>query len=95
MEGLGGSLLFFLPMIAMFYLILFIPEKKRRKKYAAMIDALKVNDEIMTKGGIMGKIVKLGEDYIVLESGPDRARLKFSKNAIGTVTASKDADEVE
>ena len=43
---------------------------------------LQVNDEIMTRGGIIGKIISLDGDNMVLESGPDRARLKMTKNAI-------------
>ena len=43
--------------IALFYLMIFVPEGKRKKKYNAMISSLKVNDEVVTKGGIMGKIV--------------------------------------
>ena len=39
----------------------------------------------MTKGGIMGKIVNVQDDFIVLESGPDKARIKLSKNGISTV----------
>ena len=47
-----------------------------------MLDDLQVNDEIMTRGGIIGKIISLDGDNMVLESGPDRARLKMTKNAI-------------
>ena len=40
-----------------------------------MINALKLNDEIMTKGGIVGKITSIEEDYILLQTGPDEAEL--------------------
>ena len=65
-----------------FYLVLLLPEKKRKKQYTQMLDNLQVNDEIMTRGGIIGKIISLDGDNMVLESGPDRARLKMTKNAI-------------
>ena len=65
-----------------FYLVLLLPEKKRKKQYMQMLDNLQVNDEIMTRGGIIGKIISLDGDNMVLESGPDRARLKMTKNAI-------------
>ena len=65
-----------------FYLVLLLPEKKRKKQYMQMLDDLQVNDEIMTRGGIIGKIISLDGDNMVLESGPDRARLKMTKNAI-------------
>lgn len=72
-------------MLVVFYLIIFIPENKRKKKYKSMLDTLKVNDEILTKGGIMGKIVNIKDDFVILETGPDRARIKLTKNGISNV----------
>lgn len=71
-----------LMVFVVFYLVLLLPEKKRKKQYMQMLDNLKVNDEIMTRGGIIGKIISLDGENMVLESGPDRARLKMSKNSI-------------
>jgi preprotein translocase subunit YajC len=93
--GQLGSLLPLILMLAVFYLVIFIPENKRKKKYAALLSNLKVNDEIMTKGGIMGKIINIQDDYIILESGPDRARIKLAKSGIGTVVNSNSAEIVE
>jgi len=93
--GQLGSLLPLILMLAVFYLVIFIPENKRKKKYAALLNNLKVNDEVMTKGGIMGKIINIQDDYIILESGPDRARIKLAKSGIGTVINSNSAEVVE
>ena len=93
--GQLASLLPLILMLGVFYLVIFIPENKRKKKYAALLSNLKVNDEIMTKGGIMGKIINVQEDHIILESGPDRARIKLSKNGISTVLNSSSADLLE
>lgn len=85
----------FIPMIlvfVLFYFMIFVPEKKRKKQYNDMIASLAVNDEIMTKGGIMGRIINLQDEFFILESGPDRARLKMSKLSIASVT--KRANEV-
>lgn len=71
-----------LVVFVIFYLVLLLPEKKRKKQYMQMLDNLKVNDEIMTRGGIIGKIISIDGENMVLESGPDRARLKMTKNAI-------------
>ncbi|SHI09950.1 preprotein translocase subunit YajC [Clostridium collagenovorans DSM 3089] len=79
------QLLPFIVMMVVLYLIIFLPEKKRKKQYEEMINSLKVNDEIMTKGGVMGRITSLKDDYIILESGPDRSRIKFTKQAIASV----------
>ena len=81
-------------MLAVFWLVIFIPENKRKKKYAALLNNLKVNDEVMTKGGIMGKIINIQDDYIILESGPDRTRIKLSKSGIGTVVNIDNAEVV-
>lgn len=78
----------FLPMIlvlVLFYLMIFIPEKKRKKQYGDMLTSLKVNDEIMSKGGIMGRIINIQDEYIILETGPERARIKLAKNGISQV----------
>lgn len=77
-----ASLAPMLIVFVVFYLVLLLPEKKRKKQYMQMLDNLQVNDEIMTRGGIIGKIISLDGENMVLESGPDRARIKMTKNAI-------------
>lgn len=72
----------FLVMFALMYFLLIVPERKRTKKYNEMIGALSVNDEIVTRGGIVGKIISMEDEYMVIQSGPDRSRLKFVKSAI-------------
>ena len=74
-----------LPLVAMFaimYFLLIVPEKKRTKKYNTMLSELKVNDEVLTRGGIVGKIITIEEDQMVIQSGPDRLRYRITKNAI-------------
>ncbi|MBU3154739.1 preprotein translocase subunit YajC [Clostridium estertheticum] len=83
--GQLGSVFTMVLMLVVFYLVIFIPENKRKKKYAALLNNLKVNDEVLTKGGVMGKIINIQDEYIILESGPDRTRIKLSKSGIGTV----------
>lgn len=74
-------------MFALMYFLIIVPDKKRRKKYASMIDSIKVNDEITTKGGIIGKVVNMKDNYIILESGPDRSRIKMLKTGVFTINA--------
>ena len=74
-----------LPLVAMFaimYFLLILPEKKRTKKYNTMLSELKVNDEVLTRGGIIGKIITIDEDQMVIQSGPDRVRFRVTKNSI-------------
>lgn len=71
-------------MLALMYFMLFLPEKKRKSAFSKMISELKVNDEVTTRGGVIGKIVRMDEETITLESGPDRVKIKFAKSAIAT-----------
>ncbi|MCM8710437.1 preprotein translocase subunit YajC [Clostridium sp. SYSU_GA19001] len=75
----------FILMIALFYLFIFVPESRRKKRYNAMINGLKVNDEVMTRGGIIGKLVNIQDKFVILETGPDRMRIKLDKNGISHV----------
>ncbi len=55
-------------MLAFFYFVLVRPQKKREKTVDDMRNNLKVGDEILTIGGLMGKIIMVKEDYVVIES---------------------------
>lgn len=85
MENITGTLMNILPLVlvfVIFYFFLIIPEKKRKKKYNGMIDELKVNDEVVTKGGIIGKIIHIDEKTITLETSPAKTKIKFEKTGI-------------
>jgi preprotein translocase subunit YajC len=64
----------FLPIILMFVLLYFLmirPQMKRAKETKAMIEALQKGDEVVTAGGVVGKITKLGEQYVTVEVAPN------------------------
>ena len=72
--GADGGLLSFLPIILMFVLLYFLmirPQMKRSKEQKAMIEALQKGDEVVTAGGVVGRITKLGEQYVTLEIAPN------------------------
>lgn len=74
-----------LPFVLMFgimYLLLIRPEKKRAKVYNEMLAELKVNDEVLTRGGIVAKVITIDGDQLVIQTGPDRVRMRITKNAI-------------
>lgn len=77
----------FIFITALFYIFVIIPEKKRKKQYDTMLEGLRINDEIITKGGIIGKIIKNQKDFIIVESGPDKVKFKLKKNGIASVTS--------
>lgn len=85
MENIAAILLNLLPLVlvfGVFYFMLIVPEKKKKKIYDEMMQGLALNDEVMTRGGIVGKIISLDDEYVVIETGSDRVRIKFVKSAI-------------
>ena len=65
-----GNLTTMLPLVLMFVVLYFVmirPQMKRQKEAKAMIDALAKGDEVVTSGGMLGKISKIGESFISLE----------------------------
>ena len=71
--GGDAGIIGFLPIILMFVLLYFLmirPQMKRAKEQKAMIEALQKGDEVITAGGVVGRISKLGEQYVTLEIAP-------------------------
>lgn len=71
--GGGMDLLGLLPLILMFvflYFLLIRPQAKRAKEHRNMIQALQKGDEVVTSGGTVGKITRLGDQYVSLEIAP-------------------------
>lgn len=82
----------FLPLIAIFVIFYFFmikPQKKKEKEIKDMRSNLKVGDNILTIGGIYGKIVLLKEDYVVIETSGDKTKMEMTKWAIGSVVKDK------
>ncbi len=70
----SDTLLTFLPMIAIFvvfYFLLIRPQQKKAKEARAMLDALEKGNEVVTAGGIVGRINKLTDQYATLEVAPN------------------------
>lgn len=85
--GLGDGLVGMLPIVLMFVLLYFMmirPQMKRQKEQKAMVDALKTGDEIITAGGILGKIVKAGDAYVTVEIA-DNAQIVVQRGAVQTL----------
>jgi len=70
---------------AAMYFLLYRPQKKQEKAVNDMRSSLKVGDEISTNGGILGKIVQIKEDFLVIETGNDRTKLRIAKWAVRAV----------
>ena len=66
----SGGLMSMLPLVLMFVVLYFVmirPQMKRQKEVKAMLDALAKGDEVVTQGGVLGKITKLGDNQVHLE----------------------------
>ena len=61
------SILMMVAIFAVFYFLLIRPQQKKAKEARAMLDALQKGDEIVTAGGVLGKISKLGDQYLTIE----------------------------
>lgn len=85
--GAAGGLMSFLPIILMFAVLWFImirPQMKRQKEAKAMLEALAKNDEVVTAGGILGRVTKVTDQYVSLEIA-EGTEITVQKNAVTTV----------
>ncbi len=69
-------------MVVIFYFLIIRPEKKRNKEMQDMLNNIQVADEVITNGGIIGRVVSVKEDTILIETGSDRTKIRVVKNAI-------------
>ena len=71
--GLSSNLTSFLPIILMFVVLYFLmirPQMKRQKEQKSMMEALSKGDEVVTAGGVLGKVVKVTDAYLTIEVAP-------------------------
>jgi preprotein translocase subunit YajC len=68
--GMESSLMSMLPLVLMFVVLYFVmirPQMKKQKEHRAMIEAIAKGDEVVTAGGLIGKVSKMGESYVGVE----------------------------
>jgi preprotein translocase subunit YajC len=85
--GMAALLVQFLPLIlivVVFYFMLIRPQRKRDKATQEMRAKIEVGDEIVTVGGVIGRVVSLKDDTIVIETGSDRSKVRIARWAIQT-----------
>ena len=86
--GLEGIFML-LAMFAIFYFLLIRPQQKRAKQHKEMIDALKSGDQVVTAGGIHGKVVAVLDKVVTLEVAAG-VRLKVNRSSIASTSAGAD-----
>ena len=86
--GIGGggfeSIFLIVAMFAVLYFLMIRPQMKRAKEHKAMVEALQKGDEVVTAGGVLGRISKVGEGYVSLEIAPN-VEVQVQRAAVQTV----------
>ena len=78
-------------MFLIMWLMLIRPQRQQQRRHAAMVEALKPGDEVITNGGIYGDVVAIEDDRVVVEIAED-VEIEVVKRAIATVVPPEDAD---
>lgn len=92
------SLIMMVVLFGGMYFLMIRPQKKKDKEIKAMRDSLAVGDDVISIGGVHGKVVKVNDEIVTLEMAHAKQRINFSKWAIGSVVKKgKDvkADEIK
>lgn len=92
-SGLLGSPFFLIIMIfVMFYFVLYMPEKKRKKQREEMLNKIERGDEVITAGGIYGKVTAVTDKVLTVEIAPN-VRIRVGRQHVTAVTGGKDGDD--
>jgi preprotein translocase subunit YajC len=85
------ALIFLAGMLVLFYVLIVMPQRRRRQTQAQLLADVEIGDEVMTLGGIFGFVREVEDHHVVLEIAPD-TRVRLAKSAI---TARTEADELK
>ena len=77
--------------IAIMYFVLIKPQKKKDRETQEMRDSIRVGDEIVTIGGICGRVVKTKDESIVIQTGADKTKLEFKRWAVSSIEKKADS----
>jgi preprotein translocase subunit YajC len=89
--GVGGpgplmTMFPFIVILVIMYFMVFRPQQKKQKEHQEMLNKLKRNDEVMTSGGIYGKVTEIKDQVVTLEVAPN-VRIRVNRPQISAVTA--------
>ncbi|HKK27106.1 MAG TPA: preprotein translocase subunit YajC [Gemmatimonadota bacterium] len=77
-----GTLIMFAAIFAIFYFLLIRPQRKQQKEHEEMVENLQKGDEVVTVGGIIGKIIHLEDDRLVVKTSDD-TRIEVERGKVG------------
>ena len=88
--GVGGpgplmTMFPFIVILVIMYFMVFRPQQKKQKEHQEMLNKLKRNDEVMTSGGIYGKVTEIKDQVVTLEVAPN-VRIRVNRSQISAVT---------
>lgn len=86
-ENLSDSLTSFLPLVIIFivfYFLLIRPQTKKAKEHKQMVEAIAKGDEVVTNGGLLGRVVKVGDNFVELELA-EGVIVKLQRQAVGNL----------
>lgn len=86
-ENLSDSLTSFLPLViifVVFYFLLIRPQTKKAKEHKQMVEAIVKGDEVVTNGGLLGRVVKVGDNFVELELA-EGVIVKLQRQAVGNL----------
>lgn len=81
-QELISALIFPVALIAVMYLVIIMPQKKKDKSRKEMQNSINVGDEVVTIGGIMGKVINVKDQEITVETSVERTQIKIYRYAI-------------
>ena len=90
-----SMLIMIVPMIAIFYFLLIVPQQRRQKKWQAMLDQLKTGDKITTSGGLRGTIMALKDDCLHLRVPPNNLVVEVTKASVASVTTNEEESKAK
>lgn len=84
------TIIMMLGLLVVMYFVMWRPSEKKRKQEDQMRESVQIGDELITIGGIKGRVVSIKDDAsFILETGPDRTKIQFQKWAIASIITDK------
>jgi preprotein translocase subunit YajC len=89
-SSLTGLLVTFVPIILIFYVLVYMPNQRQQKRQRELLANLKNGDRVVTSGGVHGTIVGLRDEYIVLRVPPDSVKLEVQRSSVAGLERPED-----
>lgn len=77
-------------MVGIFYLVLFLPMRRRQRKMDQMLAGLKSGDKVVTNGGVIGVVAGLTDTTVTLRVKPDNVKIEFARSAVSGLAEEED-----